>query len=186
MAPKKKTSDIYSAESIAKLALAEGARKLGEILDAAKKRRYGDTGLGYSEVKAEWAQTEQAVDALDEIFSAMDEKETFVDVLKNNSDVEVRVMQVGPDGRLTDVSNKINLKDIKPELVREVQTKDGKNVLIGRNPQSREAALKLLQEMLPSMTLSQAQGRQDRTPYSIRQMELALAESDKILEHWKK
>ena len=48
-------------------------------------------------------------------------------------------------------------------------------------PQSREAALRLLREILPGIGDSGSY-----TANSIRRMEQALAESDKILRHWKR
>jgi hypothetical protein len=127
----------------------------------------------------ELEQVQQSIDALDKEFDA---EESFVDKLKSKfkkGEVAVRVMQVGPDGRLIDVSDKVNPEDLRPEDISRVQTDDGRT--LDRNPQSREAALQLLRELesLPRKA-------RNSTTESIRQMELALAESDKILEHWKK
>ena len=114
-------------------------------------------------------------------------EEQAVDRLKRKfegGDVDVRVMQIGPNGTLIDVSDKVNPKDLRPDQIGGIQTADGRPLSLGRNPQSREAALRLLQEMLPGLRLGIEP--KSTTANSIRKMEEALGESDKILEHWKK
>jgi hypothetical protein len=177
MAPKKKKADMDDVAK-AKAKMGEGARAVGKAAERVLRIPMdAETRFG-----ADWDKSANELDALDKEFAA-DEEENFVDVLKSKfrkGEVDVRVMQLGPDGRLTDVSDKVNPKDLKPEDIGGIQTDDGRALAIGRNPQSREAALRLLQELLP-MPLGQY-----RTSESIRRMELVLAESDKILAHWKK
>lgn len=127
------------------------------------------------------------IDQMDKQFQEEDRKlkmgKSFVDVLKNRfseGDAEVRVMQIGPNGTLIDVTEKVNPKDLRPEQIEGVQTEEG-IVTVGRG-QNREAAMRELQRLLPTLKLSK-QG--STTEESIRRMELVLAESDKILNHWK-
>ena len=185
MAPKKKTT----ADIDAKKAKDIVNRATQFVNDAAKPLRVPmDIDIG-----TEWGQATEAVDALDEAFNA-DEEETFAHVLRSkfsSDDVEVRVMQVGPNGRLTDVSDKVNAKDLRPEDISGVKIEDKKTVhSLGRNPQSRETAFRLLQELLPGLKTQLKSGfdpaRGGATSKSIKEMELVLAESDKILDHWKK
>jgi hypothetical protein len=55
---------------------------------------------------------------------------------------------------------------------------------LSRNPQTREEAIRLLSQILPGLRLSTQP--KPTTTVSIAKMEAALAESDRILEHWKK
>jgi hypothetical protein len=126
------------------------------------------------------------IDDFDEEVKTLEaaDKGDFVDVLKDKfrrGEVQVQVMQIGPDGRLIDVSDKVNPRDLRPEHIEGIMTEDGRKVSIGRNPQSREAAFQLLKDLaaLPRKTV-------DSTAESIRRMEEVLEESDKILEHWKR
>ena len=91
-------------------------------------------------------------------------------------------LQMGPGGNLIDVSDKVNLRDLRPDQIGGIRTDDG------RFPQSREAALRLLQEILPGAKLSSGLRSPSNATasYAVRRMEVALTESDKILEHWKK
>lgn len=193
MAPKKKKADMDDITK-AKVIVNKAARVVNDAVDAEIERvarRKIDSIFG----KQDWAQTQQEVNALDEEFKA-DEGATFADVLKNkfrSGDVEVRVMRIEPDGTYTDVSDKVSPKDLRPESVEGIQIGDSRTP-IGRNPQSKADALRLLQELLPALQQRQRSqlrsgfdlSRGGATSESIRKMELVLAESDKILEHWKK
>jgi hypothetical protein len=154
-------------------------KALGKIGENARA-----VGKAAESLSKEWRQTLDDVNEADKAFGdeVFQNKENFVDFLRSkirNGKTEIRVMQVGPDGLLTDVSDKVNAKDLKPEDISGIQTENGRTIPIG---QSREAAYRLLQELLTSASAASQFG----TSESIRRMELVLAESDKILEHWKK
>ena len=166
----------------AKDKIADGAKAVGKAADSLLRKPIrvpmDDSAWG-----KEWEDTAAGVDALDEEFA----KEDIMNQLRSKyerGDVEVRVMQVGPGGRLVDVSDKVNPKDLRPEHIEGIQVDDGSTMPLGRNPQSREAALRLLSEIMPGLRL----GTQPKstTATSIAKMEAALAESDRILEHWRK
>lgn len=135
----------------------------------------------------QWDRARKDVDDLDAEFekSEKDERERLMQGIEQKlkeGGLEVRVMQIGPDGRTRDVSDKVSPRDLRPEQIGGIQTEDGKTISLGRNPQSRESALRLLQDLLgrsgaPEGTASSS---------SMRKMEETLAESDRILQHWKK
>ena len=182
MAPKKKT-DVKKAKDVVNDA-AQALDRIAARNEAFLKRRNDDV---FGKDTA-WAQAQKDVDDLDRSFGEEEvvQKESFMDFLRSklrSGETEVRVMQIGPDGRLIDVSDKVKAQDLKPEHIERIQTEDGKTLPLGRNPQSREAAMRLLQEILPD--LRPASGSSS-TSESIRRMKLILDESDKILEHWKK
>jgi hypothetical protein len=166
--------------------LAKDARAVGQ---AAKNQSFltkrHDDIFGSGEES--WEQMSKAVDDLDVEFENEGINETLVNRLRQKherGDVEVRVMQVGPNGRLTDVSDRVNPKDLRPEHIEGIQVDDGLPLSLGRNPQSREVALRLLSEILPGLRLSTQP--KSTTSSSIAKMEAALAESDRILAHWRK
>ena len=167
----------------AKDKIADGARAVGKAADSLLRKPIrvpmDDSAWG-----KEWEDTAAGVDALDEEFN---KEESIMNQLRSKyerGDVEVRVMQVGPNGRLTDVSDKVNPKDLRPEHIEGVQIEDGTTMPLSRNPQDREAALRLLSQIMPGLRLSTQP--KSTTATSIAKMEAALAESDRILEHWKR
>ena len=187
MAPKKKDDDLTPLPDDvqkAKDAVNESARAVGRAAKNSTFLRARHDSI-FGKAEEDWDQTLSDVDELDKDF----ESEDMIDRLKQKfGDVDVRVMQVGPGGVLTDVSDKVNPKDLRPDQIGGVQTPDGRISSLGRNPQSREAAMRLLQEILPGLKLSGGYAGETKatTANSIRLMEQALAEGDKILEHWKK
>jgi hypothetical protein len=133
-----------------------------------------------------WDQTVDDVNTLDKEF----QKESLVEALRNKfrtGEMEVRVMQMGPGGRLTDVSDRIKPEDLKSEDIGGIQTEDGSILPLGRNPQSKEAALRMLQDLLRGKASSRSTkpGESITSEQSLKHMEIVLAESDKILNHWK-
>ena len=179
MASNKKDDEIKDA----KKRIADGARAVGKAAEGVLRVPM-DAKLGKS-----WEQTINEVDDLDEQFNGIEIEggnESLVNLRQKyeRGDVEVRVMQVGPDGRLTDVSDKVNPKDLRPEHIEGIQVDDGTTMPLSRNPQNREAALRLLSQILPGLRLNTQP--KSSTSVSVAKMEAALAESDRILEHWKK
>lgn len=172
----KKDEDAIKA---AKDKIAEGARVVGKAANNLLR-----IPMDSDPFSKEWEDTAAGVDALDEEFNKEDNIMNQLRSKYEQGDVEVRVMQVGPGGRLVDVSDKVNPKDLRPEHIEGIQVDDGSTMPLGRNPQNREAALRLLSEILPGLRLSTQP--KSTTSASIAKMEAALAESDRILDHWKK
>lgn len=184
MAPKKKTDvDVEKAKG----KIAESARAVGK---AAEKLTVPMSDLHFGR---DWDKASSDVDALDKEFNGEEaiQKEDIVDFLRSklrSGEHEVRVLQVGPQGGLIDVSDRVRAQDLRPEDIGGIQTEDGKTVPLGRDPQNREAAYRALQEILPNLKERASWKPRPQTgkSRSVREMELVLEESDKILEHWKK
>jgi len=163
MAPKKKVEDEMEDP---KKEMSEGAKAIGKaakvLIDTNNKLEKmiaSDRHFGVA----------HEVDELDKEFS----KEELISKLRRkfeSGNTGVRVMQIGPDNSLTDVTDKVNPADLASEE-------------FNKNPQSREEALRLLQKILPGLRLP---GTASSNATSIAKMEETLAESDRILEHWKK
>jgi hypothetical protein len=178
----KKKDDVNDDVKKAKDATSTDARAVVKAASKALGHRSLQEDLFRVGGKAEedWDQTIHEVDDLDTDFT----DEDMVNKIRQQfGDVDVRVMQVGPGGVLTDVSDKVNPKDLRPDQIAGLHTADGRS-LLGRNPQGRAAALRFLQDIMNSGRLSSEP--KTTTANSIRRMEAALAEGDKILEHWKK
>lgn len=115
-----------------------------------------------------WLDAQQAVSRLDREFS----------------DVEMRVLQVGPDGRLTDVSDKVNPRDIRPEQIEGFQSSDG-SVRLPRNPNGevdREATLDIMAQLVGiSRNIRRPREEANVSTAATREMESLLAESTKLL-----
>lgn len=111
----------------------------------------------------DWDQAKSRVQSMDQEFA----------------DVEVRVMQIGPDGRLTDVSDRVNPRDLRPEQIEGFQSSDG-SVRLPRRPSGEidhEATLDLMAQLVGIKRDIKAAGP---SPV-MREMEVLLAESDKLL-----
>jgi hypothetical protein len=181
MAPPKKKTDTEKAKnaiSDASQALDRIAARNKAFLERRDKDIFGND--------AAWEQAKKGVDDLDDEFSEEEvfQKESLVDFLRGKlREAEVRVMKIGPKGEFIDVTDKVNPKDIRPEDIASIRTEDdGRTFPLGRNRQSKEAAYQVLQRMVPGLRPEATSNKSE----SIRQMELTLNESDKILEHWKK
>jgi hypothetical protein len=101
-------------------------------------------------------------------------------------DIEVRVMQIGPDGRLTDVSDRVNPRDVQPEQIEGFTSSDG-SVNLPRNPRGEvdsDAALDFMGQLLGINRRSRRAGIGTLTESTeaIKAMEVLLADSDKILK----
>jgi hypothetical protein len=195
MAPKKKIVPNNDVEKI-KDEIVKGARAVGKAAEPLRKQPVLTVTDQYGNP---WEQVVEDVDALDQEFGEEEvlQKESFMDFLQKklkSGDTEVRVMQIGPRGELIDVSDKIKAGDLKPEDIRSIRDEDnGKTMPLGRDRQNREAAMRLLQEMVSGLQPPQRPSLDGWKPRpvkgkseSIRRMELILEDSDKILEHWKK
>ena len=184
MAPKKKI-DAEDEVQKAKDDVGKGARAVGEA--AKTVSTIGSRLERLFSGNMPWGKAMHDVDDLDAEF----DKEEVMNTLRQKLDqgaVDVRVMQIGPNGSLVDVSDKVNPKDLRPEEFAGIQTEDGRVLMgptgLGPSPRSQETALRLLEQILPGFKISNS--GKDSTTNSVRRMEAALLESDKILEHWKK
>jgi|SRR5271166_3079743 len=111
----------------------------------------------------DWEQAKSRVQGMDQEFA----------------DVEVRVMQIGPDGRLTDVSDRVSPRDLRPEQIEGFQSSDG-SVRLPRRPSGEidhEATLDLMAQLVGIKRDIKAAGPSP----AMREMEVLLAESDKLL-----
>src|SRR5271157_1373073 len=121
MAPKKGVDmpndgipDDNSAKK-AKDKVNEGAKAVGKATknEAFLERRHDDI---FGKAEEDWDLTVEGVDSLDKEFN----EEEMADRLRQlelRGGVDVRVMQVGPDGNLRDVSDKVSPRDLKPEQI---------------------------------------------------------------------
>jgi|SRR5271157_5540538 len=103
-----------------------------------------------------------------------------------DQDVTVRVLQIDPHtGALTDVSEKVNPKDIRPDQIAEMRS-DTLSIPMGRDGKiDKEAAKALLAQIMGSSSYRPSQGISSTSTAAMQKMEAALAESDKILRHFK-
>jgi hypothetical protein len=120
--------------------------------------------------------------------TAMDATKAEVDSMDKQfqgEDITVRVLQIGPDGKLTDVSEKVNPKDLRPEQIAEMRS-DTLSIPMGKDGKiDREAAKELLAQIMGSGSYRPSQGTSPTTSIAMSKMEAALAESDKIIKHFK-
>src|SRR5271157_698761 len=113
MAPKKKTDDVADAKG----KITKSARVVGE---AAKN--VSDMGSRLERLftsDAHWGEIGQEVDDLDAEFG---KEEDMMNTLKHKfeqGDVDVRVVQLGPNGSLVDVS--VSDKDPRPDYASGIQ-----------------------------------------------------------------
>lgn len=131
--------------------------------------------------KDELKRMKEDVDGVNDLFDKQER-----DLLK---ELEVRVMKYDPNGRITDVTDKIRPGDIRPEEI--VDVRADRNLPLPRNADGKlnqEGALDLLTALLGG-----GRGRR-ATPYfderrqklELDEMEAAINDAEKILQHWKK
>jgi hypothetical protein len=191
MAPKKKEEMPPLSESTRdklRAALEKDARNAAKAAGSLLRKPISASDKKFSdEYGNTWEQTVKDVDMIDKAFGEEEvlQKENFVDYLRGKlrSGMEARVMQIGPNGELVDVTDRVKAT-LRPEDIGGIQTSDGKIARV-RNPQSREEAYELLRQAIPDL-LDTRLGAQDGKSDSIRRMESILEESNKILQHWKK
>src|SRR5271157_5454388 len=128
MAPKKKV-DMPNDDDVkkAKDSMNEGARAVGRAAKNIEFLRHRHDSI-FGKAEEDWDQTLSDVDELDKDFEAED---MMSRIKQKFGEVDVRVMQVGPDGVLTDVSDKINPKDLRPEQITGLRTDDGRTLPLG-------------------------------------------------------
>ena len=125
----------------------------------------------------------------DALNSQMDATKAEVDSMDQqmamDQDITVRVLQIGPDGKLTDVSEKVNPKDLRPEQIAEMRS-DTLSIPMGKDGKiDREAAKELLAQIMGSGGYRPSQGTSPTATVAMQKMEAALAESDRIIKHFK-
>jgi hypothetical protein len=102
---------------------------------------------------------------------------------------EVRVMKYDEAGRMTDVTDKIRPGDLRPEDIADVRIDRG--LPIPRNADGKldqEGALDLLTKLLSGGVRSRRTSSFDdrMSKLQMDEMEAAINDAEKILEHWKK
>lgn len=168
----------------AKEEIAEGAKAVGKAAESLLRKPITIPLTSDAHFGSAWGETQQEVDGLDAEFNREEEMLNQLKAHFEQGDVEVRIMKQGPDGRLIDVSDKVNPRDLRPEMIQGFTTEDGRSQSMIRTPQDRQAAMRVLERLLPGLNLNPRP--KTTTATSIMKMEAALAESDKILEHWKR
>jgi hypothetical protein len=156
----------------------KAAANLNERLKAAK---IGDTPLNRFMTKDDLRAAMREVNEVDDLFDKQEK-----DLLK---DIEVRVMKYDPNGRMTDVTDRVRPGDIRPEDIVDVRADRG--LPLPRNADGKlnqEGALDLLTALLGGGRNRRAPSYFDdrMTKLQMDEMEAAINEADKILEHWKK
>lgn len=171
MALKKKpivVDDAPKPDDVAKLKQ-EAANSAKAVNDALDKQLKAINRFGKSPLEEEWSNVRNATNQLNNEFG----------------DVEVRVMQVGPDGRLTDVSDRVSPRDIRPEQIEGFQSSDG-SVKLPRRPSGEidhEAALDLLGQLVGRTRFPNRRPIEETaSTAAMKEMEDLLTESDKILK----
>ena len=128
-------------------------------------------------IGGDWEETQNAVNGIDKQFKDQDMKNKA-----NIGDVDVRVMQVGPNG-LTDVTDRINPRDLRPDQIADFRTDGSMTIPLGPDGRiDKEAAMSILTRIMGTDNVRSGRNSSEE---SMRRMEAALAESVKILQHWK-
>jgi hypothetical protein len=143
------------------------------VINAAKRLlgRREDHQLGDA-LNAGMETTKAEVDSMDQQFAA-------------EQDITVRVLQIGPDGKLTDVSEKVNPRELRSEQIAEMRS-DTLSIPMGKDGKiDREAAKQMLSRIMGSSAYRPSQGTSPTSTAAMQKMEAALAESDKIIKHFK-
>jgi len=149
---------------------------------AAAKRLFGkrdEHKLATDLLNGDFEDTKNAVNEADRDMNAGLSLTTAGFADANNNDIDVRVMRVGPNGQLTDVSDRINARDLRPEQIADVRL-DGKSLPVGSDGRiDKDAALSLLAQIISGSPFGSP------SENAMRRMEAALAKSDRILAHFK-
>jgi hypothetical protein len=142
------------------------------VIDAAKKLfgKRGDREITDA-LDGQMNTVQNDVDELDKGFKDME-----------TNPIGVRVMQVGPKGELTDVTDKVNPRDLRPEQIADFRMEGGMNIPLGSDGRiDREAAMELLSKIMGKGGKSSGSSSEE----AMKRMEAALSESDRILAHFK-
>jgi hypothetical protein len=145
------------------------------VIDAAKKlfgkRKDREISDALEAAEDKWDGVQKDVEDLDKGFKDME-----------NNSIGVRVMQVGPKGELTDVTDKVNPRDLRPEQIADFRTEGAMSIPLGPDGRiDREAALDILSKIMKKSGKSSGSSSEE----AMKRMEAALNESDRILEHFK-
>jgi len=143
------------------------------VIDAAKKlfAKRGDREITNA-LDGQMNSVQQNVDELDKGFKDME-----------NNPIGVRVMQVGPKGELTDVTDKVNPRDLRPEQIADFRTDGAMSIPLGPDGRiDREAAMDILSQI---MGKGGSKSPRNSSEEAMKRMEAALSESDRILAHFK-
>lgn len=138
-----------------------------------------------SRLNRTWDQARRDVDDMDEQFRNQ--------YMNNADNIGVQIFQVGPDGRTTDVTGRIDPRDLDESQIEnfEFQT-PGSLIPRTRDGQvDRKRAMQMLSDLIANGGLRfpgaarRGLGISPAQQKLMKEMEAALAESDKILQHWK-
>jgi hypothetical protein len=138
------------------------------------------------QAKERWRRAQMDVDSMDDEFRKQ--------YMNNADNIDVRVMQLGPDGSQTDVTGRINPAELDESQIEnfEYQTPSSLIPRTRDGQVDRKRAMQMLSDLIANGGLrfpGQARrGLELQSPAQVKamkEMEAALAESDKILEHWK-
>jgi hypothetical protein len=164
------TNDPDEVEKVRRIASGSAA-----TVNAAAKKLFGrreDHSIG-DLLNGDWEDTKQHIDEIDKQFKDQ----------SMSGDIDVRVMQVGPNGTLTDVSDKINPRDLRPDQIADMRSDGSMTVPLGPDGRiDKEAAMSILARIMGSERVRDAKSSSEE---AMKRMETTLAESDKILQHWK-
>jgi hypothetical protein len=167
MASRKKPVDPVppSPDDVAKLKqeMAAGAKA---VTDAAAKMPLS-IPMDIS-MDTQWQQAQDRTRRMDEEFT-------------NMGDVEVRVLQLGPNGQLMDVSDRVNPRDLLPEQIEGFQSSDG-SVRLPRRSNGEidhDAALDFMSQLIG--VNRRIRKAETESTAAMREMEVLLAESDRLL-----
>lgn len=169
MAMRKKPVDPVppSPDDVAKMKqeMADGAKAVNDAAGKLTVPMNSASGL-----EAAWSSVRDGVNQLDQGF---------------NDDLDIRVMQVHPNGRLTDVSDKVNPRELRPEQIQGFDSSDG-SVRLPRRANGEidhDAALSLMGQLLGiNRQIRQERQESPRSNAAMQEMEKLLADSDKILK----
>jgi hypothetical protein len=139
-------------------------------------------------ISRDWERRQRDVSAMDDEFRNQ--------YMNNFDNLDVKVMQVSPDGRLTDVTGRINPRDLDESQIEkfEFQTPSSLVPRLPNGEVDRKRAMQMLSDLITNGGGLRVPGRGGRglgeyiSPAQqklMKEMEATLAESDKILKHWK-
>jgi hypothetical protein len=137
-------------------------------------------------ISRDWQRQRAATDSMDEEFRRQ--------YMSNFDNLDVRILQVGPDGRETDVTGRINPQDLDESQIEkfEFQTPGSMIPRLPNGDVDRKRAMQMLGDLIMNGGLrfpgQIKRGLEYVSPAQqklMKEMEAALAESEKILQHWK-
>lgn len=116
---------------------------------------------------------------LDDTLREVDDMDLAFDEEEKAMNTDVKILEIGPNGQLTDVTGRVSPRSLRPEQIADFRL-DGRSLPTGSDGRiDKAAALDLLSQIM-------GKERGNTKDAAMKRMEATLAESDRILEHWKK